>query len=249
MKQLLVFLLGILSLAPTAKAQPDSILLDPKVNIEMLLPTLDSMFEIAKTVNPILKQELAAQRANQWNVAYTRWIWAQNISMFYNYSLGSLPFFAYTDPTQPLNTGLVQVKQGFRAGVTVSLSVFDIMGQQGRINEAKEKVILQKYKRDAEAMELKRKLAQFYSDMVGYDRIYRGRNEDYLMQLVSCQIAEKEYREGVIHMADYARQKNVLSTAEAAYHDAFRLYLGSLKQFEVELGVPLHTIMIKQKKN
>ncbi len=249
MKQLLVFLMGILTLSPSAKAQADSLLLDPKVDIVMLLPTLDSMFEIAKTVNPSMKQELAAQRANQWNVAYTRWIWSQNISMFYNYSLGSLPFFAYTDPTKPISTGLVQIKEGFRMGINVSLSVFDIMGQQGRVNEAKEKVILQKYKRDAEAMELKRKLAQFYADMVGYDRLYQGRNEDYLTQLVACQVAEKEYREGVIHMSEYARQKNVLSDAEAAYHESFRFYFGALKQFEAILGVPLHTIMIKQKKN
>jgi outer membrane protein TolC len=248
MKHLVVLMLGIFIFSSTAKGQPDSLVLNPKIDIDVLLPTLDSMYEIAKSVNPTLKQELSAQRANQWNVAYTRWIWSQNITAFYNYSFGSLPFFAYSDPLAP-QTGLTQVKEGYRAGINIQISVFDIMGQRGRVNEAKEKVIFQKHKRDAEAMELKRKLGAYYADMVGYDRLYKGRNEDYLMQLVACQVAEKEYREGTIHMAEYSRQKNVLADAEAAYHESFRFYLASIKQFEAILGVPLHTIMIKPKKN
>lgn len=248
MKQLVVFMLGIILFSTSAKAQPDSVLLDPKIDIVTLLPTLDSMYEIAKAVNPTLKQELAAMRSNQWTERYTRWMWAQNISVFYNYSFGSLPFFAYTDPTKPLGAGLVQVKEGYRAGVNIQLSVFDVMGHRGRVNAEKEKVILQKYKRDAEAMELKRKLGAFYADMIGYDRLYQGRNEDYLMQLVACQVAEKEYKEGTIHISEYSRQKNVLADAEAAYHESFRFYLGSLEQFEAILGVPLHTIMIRPKK-
>jgi hypothetical protein len=113
----------------------------------------------------------------------------------------------------------------------------------------KEKAISQKHKRDAEAQELKRKIAQLYTDMVGYSRLYKGRNEDFLMQVVACQVAEKEYREGVIHMSEYSRQKNVLSNAEASYHEAFRFFYSSLTQFEAILGVPLHTVMIKSKKN
>jgi hypothetical protein len=85
--------------------------------------------------------------------------------------------------------------------------------------------------------------------MVGYNRLYKGRNEDYLMQVVACQVAEKEYREGTIHISEYSRQKNVLADAEAAYHESFRFYFSSLVQFEAVLGVPLHTIMLKQEKN
>jgi outer membrane protein TolC len=247
---LIILLVGIICLSVPVKAQAgdptEELLLDPKVDIEVLLPSLDSLYEIAKSVNPTLKQEAAAMRANQWNERYTRWIWAQNVSVFYNYSFGSLPFFAYTDPLAP-QTGLIQVREGYRAGVNIQLSVFDVLGHRGRVNEAKEKILLQKYKRDAEAMELRRKLNSFYADMVGYNRLYKGRNEDYTMQMVACQVAEKEYREGSIHMSEYSRQKNVLADAEAAYHESFRFYYGSLKQFEAILGLPLHKVILKQK--
>jgi outer membrane protein TolC len=248
-QQFLLILIGIVAFSKTTRAQADSILLDPKFDIEVMLPTLDSLYEIAKLNNPTLKQEAAATRSAQWAARYTRWIWAQNLSVFYNYSLGSLPFFAYADPSQPQGQELIQVREGYRAGVNLQLSVFDVMGQRGKVNEMKEKAIFQKHKRDAEAQELRRKLSAFYADMVGYSRLYKGRNEDFLMQVVACQVAEKEYREGVIHMSEYSRQKNVLSDAEAAYHEAFRFFYGSLTQFEAILGVPLYTVMIKSKKN
>lgn len=247
----IVLLIGIICLTLPANAQAgdptEELLLNPKIDIELLLPSLDSLFEIAKSINPTLKQEAAAMRANQWNERYTRWIWAQNVSVFYNYSFGSLPFFAYTNSLAP-QIGLVEVQSGYRAGVNIQLSVYDVLGNKGRVNESKEKVIVQKYKRDAEAMELRLKLNSFYADMVGYNRLYKGRNEDYTMQMVACQVAEKEYKEGSIHFSEYARQKNVLANAEAAYHESFRFYYGALKQFEAILGLPLHKVILKQTK-
>ncbi|MDZ4666344.1 MAG: TolC family protein [bacterium] len=238
-----------MAITKPVSAQTDTLFLDPRFDIEVLLPRLDSLYEIAKSVNPTLKQEAAAMRSAQWAERYMRWIWSQNMSVFYNYTIGSYPLFAYADPLLPQPSALIQIREGYKLGVNLQLSLFDVMGHRGRVNEQKEKAILQKYKRDAESMELKRKLSAFYADMVGYNRLYKGRNEDYLMQLVACQVAEKEYREGTIHMSEYSRQKNVLADAEAAYHESFRFYYSSLVQFEAVLGVPLHTVMIKQKKN
>jgi outer membrane protein TolC len=241
---LLVFFFGLNS---ASKGQVDSLFLDPKVDIELLLPSLDSLYEIAKLVNPTLKQENAAMRSSLWAERYNRWLWAQNIYVFYNYNFGSLPFFAYTDITNP--QGLTQVSQGYRAGVNIQLSIFDVMGHKGRVNEQREKALVSKYKHDAESLELKRKLGSLYADMVGYNRMYKGRNEDLLTQLVACQVAEKEYREGTIHISEYARQKNVMADAEASYHDSFRFYLAAIEQFEAILGVSLESVMKKPKKN
>jgi outer membrane protein TolC len=241
---LLVIFFGFIS---ASKGQVDSLFLDPKIDIEVLLPSLDSLYEIAKSVNPTLKQENAAMRSSLWAERYNRWLWAQNIYVFYNYNFGSLPFFAYTDITNP--QGLIQVTQGYRAGVNIQLSIFDVMGHRGRVNEQREKALVNKYKHDAEALELKRKLALYYADMVGYNRLYKGRNEDLLTQLVACQVAEKEYREGSIHISEYSRQRNVLADAEAAYHESFRFYFAAIGQFEAILGVPLESVMKKLKKN
>ncbi len=249
-RQWVAIIVGMMALTGSLKAQwpmrhvPDSMLLNPIYDIETLLPSFDSLYEIAKANNPTVKQEAASMRSAQWTVNYTRWIWAQNVSVFYNYNVGSLPIFAYTDFQLQR---LIQVKEGWRGGVMVQLSIFDVLGQRGRINEQKEKVIFQKYKRDAEALELRRKLGQFWADVVGYNRLYKGRNEDLLTQTIACSIAEKEFREGAIHISEYSRQKNVMADAEAAFQESFRFYYSSLLQFEAIMGVPLESIMIKPK--
>lgn len=245
-KFLLVFV-AIIGFLGSAKAQPDSLFLNPKYQIETLLPTLDSLYEIAVSVNPSLKQHNAAVRASLWAADYNRWIWGQNTYVFANYSFGSLPFFAYPDPSQPQSPNLIQVREGYRAGINIQFSIFDIMGHRGRVNEHKERALMNRYLRDAEAMELRRKLSLYYTDAVGYGKLYRGRNEDLLTQMIACQVAEKEYREGTIHISEFARQKNVLAVSEAAYNEAFRFFYGALEQLEAVLGVPLHTVMIQPK--
>lgn len=240
MQKITLLVIMILLFVNTTKAQIDSMFLNPKLDIETLLPSLDSLFIIGIKNNPTLKMELAFARAYDWNEKYIRWVWAQNLSVFYNYSFGSIPFLVGFE-----GTGLTTITQGYRAGVNLSLSVFDVMGHKGRVNEIKEKAVGQRYKRDAEEMEYKRKIALFYADMVGYNRLFKSRNEDLLTQFIACQVAEKEYREGVIHMAEYARQKNVLADAEAAYHESFRFFLGSLEQFEALLGTQLSKLVKK----
>jgi hypothetical protein len=242
----IVFLLIALSGSKPAIAQAvDPVFLDPKVDIEVLLPRFDSLYQIAMINNATQKQEHAAMLSAMWNERYTRWLWAGNLSVFYNYSFGNLPFFAYADQSQP--TGLTQIKEGYRAGFNVQISVFDVMGHRGRVNEAKEKIRLAKFKQEAEAQELRRKLGQFYADMVGYNRLYKGRNEDLITQTVACGVAEKEWREGTIHIAEYARQKNVMADAEAAYQESFRFYYSSILQFESVLGVPLVSLIRRKK--
>ena len=249
MKKLSLYLLILFSLFAMsfqANAQVDeSVFLDPKVDIEVLLPRFDSLYQIALSKNENLKAEASVMRSNMWTENYTRWLWANNVSVFYNYSFGSLPFFGYADPVQP--TQLVLVTQGYRAGVNIQLSVFDVLGHRGRVNEIKEKIIASKHHKEAVAQELRRSLGQFYADMVGYNRLYKARNEDLLTQTVACAVAEKEWREGTIHISEYSRQKNVLADAESAYHEAFRFYYSSLLQFEALLGVPLKSLVKKKK--
>ncbi len=87
---MVVIFIGITALIKPAKAQGcqgmDSLLLDPRFDIEILLPRFDSLNMIALAASHTIKQEQAAMRSNQWTERYTRWIWAQNLSVFYNYS-------------------------------------------------------------------------------------------------------------------------------------------------------------------
>lgn len=221
-----------------AQQKNDSII-DPKMNIEEYLPPLDSLYIIGLRNNPQQRLEQAQANSYYWNMHYVKRIWTQGIGVFYNYSFGNLPFFS-----GPLNNQLTNVTllEGYRVGVDIRLSLFDYLGYKGRVGQAREAWEVAKHKKEVEAFNYKKDVADYYTNLVGVQRIFIARNEDLFMQQVACAVAEKEYKEGVIKMAEYARQKNVLAIAIAAQEDARRLYTNYYERLQVILGVKLNTL-------
>ncbi|MFA9214500.1 MAG: TolC family protein [Candidatus Methylacidiphilales bacterium] len=221
-----------------AQQKNDSII-DPKMNIEEYLPPLDSLYIIGLRNNPLQRLEQAQANSYYWNMHYVKRIWTQGIGVFYNYSFGNLPFFSGPLTNQGQNVTLLE---GYRVGVDIRLNLFDYLGYKGRVGQAREAWEVAKHKKDVEAFNYKKDVADYYTNLVGAQRIFTARNEDLFVQQVACSVAEKEYKEGVIKISEYARQKNVLAIAVAAQEDARRLYTNYYERLQVILGVKLNTL-------
>jgi outer membrane protein TolC len=222
-----------------AAQQKNDSIIDPKMNIEEYLPPLDSLFIIGLKNNPLQRLEQAQANSYYWNMQYVKRIWTQGLGVFYNYSWGDLPFFS-----GPLNNVGQQttIFQGYRVGIDLRLNLFDYLGYKGRVGQAREAWEVAKHKKDVEAFNYKKDVADYYTNLVGAQRIFTARNEDLFVQQVACAVAEKEFKEGVIKISEYARQKNVLSIAVAAQEDARRLYTNYYERLQVILGVKLNTL-------
>jgi outer membrane protein TolC len=190
----------------------------------------------------LLKLEQAQAEGYRWNMHYVKRIWTQGLGVFYNYSWGNLPFY-----TGPLNGVGQQVTlfEGYRVGVDLRLNLFDYLGYKGRVNQARELWNVAKIKKDVEAYSYRKDVADYYTNLIGAQRLFVARNEDLFVQQVACAVAEKEYKEGVIKISEYARQRNVLAIAIAAQEDAKRLYTNWYERLQVILGVKLNTIKRK----
>ena len=76
------------------KVNADTILLNPSIDIEDMLPPLDSLYVIALKNNPLQKLEQSQANAAYWNIKYVKVLWTQGLGVFFNYNFGSLPFFS-----------------------------------------------------------------------------------------------------------------------------------------------------------
>lgn len=235
-----LFMAGQLKVAAQQNAT-DSII-DPKMDIEEYLPPLDSLFEIGLRNFPLVRLEKAQAESYRWNLHYVKRLWTQGLGVFYNYSWGNLPFFS-----GPLNGVGQQVTlfEGYRVGIDLRLNLFDYLGYKGRVGQAREAWNVAKIKKEVEAFNYRKDVADYYTNLVGAQRLFKARNEDLFVQKIACDVAEKEYREGVIKISEYARQRNVLSIAIAAQEDAKRLYTNWYERLQVILGVKLNTIKRK----
>jgi outer membrane protein TolC len=62
------------------------------------------------------------------------------------------------------------------------------------------------------------------------------------VQKIACDVAEKEYREGIIKISEYARQRNAMTNSIAAQEDAKRDYINYFEKLQVILGVKFYKI-------
>lgn len=242
-KNIIAVLLG-LFLAIGSEAQQkqvDTTYLDPTIDIEELLPPLDSLMVVGLRNNPLQRLEQSQANSYYWTMQYTKKLWTQGLGVFFNYSTGNLPFFAFNTGAG-VSTSTNVLYDGYRAGIDLRLSVFDLIGYRGRVNSARELWEVAKHKKDVEALTFRQAVADLYTNMVGWQKIFKARNEDLFVQQVACQVAEKEFREGTVHIAEYARQKNILAIAVAAKEDAQKYYINFYERLQSLIGVKLSSL-------
>lgn len=223
-----------------AQQNANDSIIDPKMNIEEYLPPLDSLFIIGLRNNPLQRLEQSQANAYYWNMHYVKRLWTQGLGVFYNYSWGNLPFFSGSLPNSGGQNQTLY--EGYRFGIDLRLNAFDYLGYKGRVGQAREAWEVAKHKKDVEAFNFKKDVADYYTNMIGAQRIFTARNEDLFVQQVACAVAEKEYKEGIIKIGEYARQKNVYAIAIAAQEDARRIYTNYYERLQVILGVKLNTL-------
>jgi outer membrane protein TolC len=246
----IALLLFAVQLNTRAQATRDSVI-DPLIDIEEILPPLDSLMQIGLRNNALQKLEMAQADAYRWNIHYVKRLWTQGLGVFFNYTDGNLPYFVgnlqstipVPQPGQPTTQSVIF--NGFKYGVNISLTAFDYLGYKGRVNQAKAQLLVAKHKKDVEAQLFKQSVADIYTNMVGWQKIFKSRNEDLFVQQIACAVAEKEFKEGSIHIAEYARQKNILAIAIAAKEDSEKYYINYYERLQVILNVKLASLKRK----
>ncbi len=170
-KLLGLFLFMVLQQNVFAQKNTNDNIIDPKMDIEVYLPPLDSLYEIGLRNCPLVKLEMAQAELLK-----------------------------------------------------------------------KEALKIAKIKIEVEVFNYKKDLTDCYTNLIGAQKIFKVRNEDLFVQKIACDVAEKEYREGVIKISEYARQRNALTNSIAAQEDAKRDYINYYERLQVILGVKFNKI-------
>ena len=106
----------------------------------------------------------------------------------------------------------------------------------------KESLKIALIKIEVEKYNYKKEVADCYTNLIGAQKIFKVRNEDLFVQKIACDVAEKEYREGIIKISEYARQRNAMTNSIAAQEDAKRDYINYFEKLQVILGVKFNKI-------
>ena len=248
---------GLVSFGASSGMANDTLFLDPNQDIAVQLMPFEDMVKIATAYSPSLRyQDVMATSLNEIRSA-TRAQILQNLSTFANYSTGN-QYLNVTNsltgteappisgiPTVPgtiPNVSNNQLLNGYRVGVDLRLSLFDLVGRKHIIRQADANYKAALVQKDVIALQLRQQLIILYQDMITSQQILKARLLDEQASLAALRIAESEVQKGKITAGQLAASTNAYVQARAIGEQSKGDFLRNVHLFESLMGVSIQQL-------
>ena len=212
--------------------------------VDQIVP-LDSLIKVALENSPTIQAQDALIEASKDQIKFARREWQNGVSGFFSQSLGNQSLFY--DSNQDLNT--VQSKSlqtGYRLGLNVSVPLFLLFGRTSRINVYQHEQEVREKTGEKIKLDVSRQVISEYNSVLSAHRILllatKSRGTSRLLQ----DMAEKQFAQGDISIADYSSVAAITSKAEQDYEIARSNFYNVYLSLEKLLGVRLDTLVRKK---
>lgn len=231
----------LVSFGASAGLTDDTLYLDIDQDIAVQLIPFDELIKVAVLHSPFIKyqNEVSNSLSSAYAVSKTQIL--QNVSGFSNYSSGNQSILSSGGTARPGET-LGQIANGYRVGVDLRVSLFDLFGRRHIIRQAHSNYRASILQKETIEMQLKRELITIYQDMITAQQVLKLRLIDEQASLAAYRIAEVEIQKGRINADVLAnatsRYVETKSTSEQVKGD----FLKNVRYFETLMGVPIQRL-------
>lgn len=206
------------------------------------LLSYEELYQLALTYSPLLKFETESATAMNAMYRLSRIQILQNLNGFANASTGNQGIVSFS-PLGVDNTG--QIANGYRAGVNVQMSLYDLFGRNQLIRQARANYNAALLRRDVTAQALQRDLITIYQDLLTSQRVYRIRLDDVAISYTSLQMAEVESKQGRLLADNYASASSRYAQAKTQAEADRGQLLKNLNYLAILVGVPMQKLKRK----
>lgn len=230
-------------MVPLSSIPTDSILFNLNEDLGKQLMPLDSILAYAVRYSPALHFEDASIERAQFNTKYTRYLFMNGITGFFNYTYGNQTNLNTVNADGSVLNNSLGV--GTRFGANVVFPLTEVFGRPNRMKQLRAEEKMAKYKRQDVELELKKRLIADFYNMLAAQKIMSVREQDVESARLTVDIADVEMRRGKIHPSELSRLKNVLTIAESNLELSRRDFMVYYYQLETAVGVKLSTLRRK----
>lgn len=228
------------AMVPLSSIPVDTILFDLNIDLDRQIMPLDTILAYAIRFSPVLKLEEANWEKAHYNTLYTRYIFLNGISGFFNYTYGNQTNLnTVNSDGSVLNNSL---GLGYRFGANISIPLTEVWGKPNKMKSLKAEEKMAKYKRENEEIEVRRKVIADFYNLIASQKIMNSRQQDVESARLSVEIAMVEMRRGKIHPYELSRLKNILTISESGLELSRRDFMIYYYQLETVVGVKLNTL-------
>ena len=210
-------------------------------DLESQLISLDSIIDIAMKNSPYMKYDSSLADAQAVDIKLAKRTFHNNISGFFNYSTGNQRF--NITGAGGGNETQNNLLNGYRLGINVSIPLSEFTNRNLRIKRETAEYDAQKFKKEQTALELRTRITQEYTNLIAFQKLLKIKSSGVENARVLYQMAEKQFREGVVSLQDYASVSDMAIKSEVDYELAKASFRSSYYSFQNLVGVQLTSLM------
>lgn len=214
-------------------AKQDSLL--PKTDIDF--PPLADLIDSALRHNAILQYRNHDITAKELNITSERNYWLRNLGVQGDTRYGTIDAFSTNANGVTSNFSNTSSRQmNYAIGVYMKIPIYDIVNRKAQVKRAKVELEEAKSMAQAQQDEIRQIVIRQYHDLLMRQKLLTIKSQNLGSANVNLEMVEKEFRNGVIPVAEYVRLSDMTARIEADYEMAKSDFLVSKKILEEIVG-------------
>jgi outer membrane protein TolC len=232
----IVTLLLTLSISQGLAQSADSTVLTPRDSI-ITFPPLNDLIDSAIKFHPGIRYRQYEVKVKESNLQTQQNNWTRNMGVQADSRYGTFDNFSANDNGQSttlLNTTNKQFNYGF--GVYMKLPLYDLLNRKNQLKQAKNEVEMARSLGEVQETEIRQMVIKQYQDALLRQRLIRIKAQNLGNARVNMEMVEKEFRNGIIPVSEYARISDIVYRAETDYELAKTEFITSKMLLEEMVG-------------
>ncbi|GAB3756327.1 TolC family protein [Spirosoma pomorum] len=232
---------GLVSFGQSSGVGNDSLFLDIDKDIAVQLMPFDDLVKIAVSSSPLIKYQNEIVNSLDAVKTLAKFQVLQNVSGYANYSGGNQSLIS-SSATLPQGDFLGQIANGYRVGVDVRVTLYDIFGRKYQVRQAQSNLKAAAVQKDIIELQIRREMITIYQDMITAQQMLKIRLLDEQSSLTALRVAEAESKKGNASAEILASATNRYVQTKSVSEQVKGDFLKSVHQFEALVGVPIQRL-------
>ena len=192
------------------------------------IPPLDRILEAVRQRSPRLRSQQALVAKNRALVSRSKAAWSDQVTVGFTSTYGSYG-----------NVLLDQLNLGAQAGLSVRLSLFELVGRRHDTQVYRQELAMSEAQGEAVWQDEQADVITLYHQLLLAERLIAVRSGSLESARVHQQMAERQFAQADIAIGEVARVLEITSKAESDYEQARVEFMAAWARLENLTGMPL----------
>jgi outer membrane protein TolC len=195
--------------------------LEDSYSYELLLPDLEVLVEAAWEQHGMVKMREKQIEASTYNLAGKKQNWLRGAGFRANYNYGTTANVSEnTAGGSAINLATNSIQETYGLGFFFNLTAFEVVNRKSAIRQAEVEIQMAEDFLEFQKFEVKQLVTAQYEDLLLKQELLELAIRNLVDAKISQQLAEKEYRNGLIPIYEFVRLSDITSSKESEYLNA-----------------------------